>query len=158
MSALGQILLIASLLAGGYLVVYLLLKRRLARTLNAARLLDEVREEVDRILVELNQTTNRNITLIEDRISRLNDLLGKADRKIALLDREAEKQGLAARLYSELSARRPLEAEGPEAPEDRNEEVVRLARSGLSPELIGQRLGITLGEVELIISLGGRER
>lgn len=164
----GQTLLIAALIVAGYLVVYLILKRRLARALNAARLLGEVREEVNRILVELNQTTNRNITLIEDRISRLTDLLGKADKKIALLEREVEKQELASRLYSELSARRPVQAEGLEAtdasPEqtlegvDKNEEVVRLARSGLSPALIGRRLGITLGEVDLIISLGTRQR
>jgi DNA helicase HerA-like ATPase len=166
-SALGNTLLIAALIIAGYLVVYLILKRRLERALNAARLLGEVREEVNRILIELNQTTNRNITLIEDRISRLNELMGKADKKIAVLEREVEKQELAARLYSELSARRPVQAEEPPAPEapeptregvDKNEEVVRLARSGLSPALIGRRLGITLGEVELIISLGQRQR
>jgi DNA-binding NarL/FixJ family response regulator len=151
--------------------VYLLLKRKLARALNAAAILGEVREEVNRILVELNQTTNRNITLIEDRIRSLNELLGKTDKRIALLQREAEKQELAARLYSELGARRPAPPEDPPAapapvspPEeeregvDRNEEVVRLARSGLSPALIGRRLGITLGEVELIISLAQRGR
>lgn len=168
MSALGKTLLIAALIIAGYLVVYLLLKRRLARALNAARLLGEVREEVNHILVELNQTTNRNITLIEDRISRLNEALGRADKKIVLLEREVEKQELAARLYSELASRRPIAGEEPPSPEsppepnregvDRNEEVVRLARSGLSPALIGRRLGITLGEVELIISLGRRER
>jgi len=167
-SALGQTVLIAALLVGGYLAVYLALKRRLARALNAAAILGEVREEVNRILVELNQTTNRNITLIEDRIRTLNELLGKTDKRIALLEREAEKQELAARLYSELGARRPAPGEEPPAPAsppeeemegaDRNEEVVRLARSGLSPALIGRRLGITLGEVELIISLAQRGR
>lgn len=168
MSALGQTALIAALLVGGYLAVYLLLKRKLARALNAAAILGEVREEVNRILVELNQTTNRNITLIEDRIRSLNELLGKTDKRIALLQREAEKQELAARLYSELGARRPAQPEEPPAPAsppeeeqegvDRNAEVVRLARSGLSPALIGRRMGITLGEVELIISLAQRGR
>lgn len=155
-------LLIGLLVAAGYLAVYLILKARLGKALNAARLLGEVREEVNRILVELNQTTNRNITLIEDRIGRLNELLGRADKKIALLEREIEKQQMSSRLYSQLSARRSGGAEeaaepSPE-PADRHEEVVRLARSGLSPELIGRRLGMTLGEVELIISLGQRRR
>ncbi len=177
MNALGQAALIVALFAGGHLTVYLLLKRKLARALSAAAILGEVREEVNRILVELNQTTNRNITLIEDRIRTLNELLGKADKRLALLAREAEKQELAARLYSELSSRRPAPLEEPPAapaapaapdpaappPEeregaDRNEEVVRLARSGLSPALIARRLGITLGEVELIISLAQRAR
>lgn len=168
MNALGEVALIVALFAGGYLTVYLLLKRKLARALSAAAILGEVREEVNRILVELNQTTNRNITLIEDRIRSLNELLGKADKRIALLAREAEKQDLAARLYSELSSRRPAPSEAPPAPvsppseeqegADRNEEVVRLARSGLGPALIARQLGITLGEVELIISLAQRAR
>lgn len=158
----GRTLLIGLLAAAGYAAVYLILKARLGKALNAARLLGEVREEVNRILVELNQTTNRNITLIEDRIGRLNELLGRADKKIALLEREIEKQQLASKLYSQLSAHRPeggaQPAEPAPEPKDRYEEVVRLARSGLSPELIGRRLGITLGEVELIISLGQRRR
>jgi DNA-binding NarL/FixJ family response regulator len=165
-NALGQAALIAALFAGGFLGVYLVLKRRLARALSAAAILGEVRDEVNRILVELNQTTNRNITLIEDRIRSLNELLGKADKRIALMQREAEKQELAARLYSELGSRRPAPPEQhPAAPPpegregaDRNEEVVRLARSGLSPALIARQLGITLGEVELIISLAQRAR
>jgi DNA-binding NarL/FixJ family response regulator len=167
-NALGEVALIVALFAGGYLAVYLLLKRKLARALSAAAILGEVREEVNRILVELNQTTNRNITLIEDRIRSLNELLGKADKRLALLAREAEKQDLAARLYSELSSRRPAPPEATPVPAtppaeeregaDRNEEVVRLARSGLGPALIARRLGITLGEVELIISLAQRAR
>jgi len=165
-NALGQAALIAALFAGGFLGVYLILKRRLARALSAAAILGEVRDEVNRILVELNQTTNRNITLIEDRIRSLNELLGKADKRIALMQREAEKQELAARLYSELGSRRPAPPEQPPAAPpseeregaDRNEEVVRLARSGLSPALIARQLGITLGEVELIISLAQRAR
>jgi hypothetical protein len=170
-NALGEVALIVALFAGGYLAVYLLLKRKLARALSAAAILGEVREEVNRILVELNQTTNRNITLIEDRIRSLNELLGKSDKRLALLAREAEKQDLAARLYSELSTRRPAPPEQPPAAPapavppseeregaDRNEEVVRLARSGLSPALIARQLGITLGEVELIISLAQRAR
>ncbi len=171
MKALGEAALIVALFAGGYLAVYLLLKRRLARALSAAAILGEVREEVNRILVELNQTTNRNITRIEDRIRSLNEVLGKADKRLALLARETEKQDLASRLYSELSARRPAPsgeppvAPAPAAPPaeereraDRNEEVVRLARSGLGPALIARQLGITLGEVELIISLAQRAR
>jgi ATP/maltotriose-dependent transcriptional regulator MalT len=167
-NALGQAVLIVSLFSVGYLAVYLVLKRKLARALSAAAILGEVREEVNRILVELNQTTNRNITLIEDRIRSLNELLGKADKRIALMQREAEKQELASRLYSELSSRRPAPAEEPPAPAapppeeregaDRNEEVLRLARSGLSPALIARQLSITLGEVELIISLAQRAR
>jgi len=35
---------------------------------------------------------------------------------------------------------------------------VRLAQAGLSPSLIARRLGITRGELELILSLAERRR
>jgi len=163
-SQVGRTLLLLAAVAAGYAIVYFILKKRIARTLAAATVLREVREEVNRILVELNQTTHRNVTLLEDRIGALTELLGKADRKIALVRREAEKQDLAGRLYSELAGRQ-LETAGarqepvqpaPPAAEpagDRQLEAVRLARAGLSPSLIARRLGLTPGEVELILSL-----
>lgn len=185
----GRTLLIIAAVLLGYAVVYLLLKKKIARTLSSAEILREIREEVDRLQVELNQTTNRNITLLEDRIAALGEALGKADRKIALVRRETEKRELAGKLYSELSARRaptggPAEAPPPagpqpaaespaetpagalmEAPEEAPEEApdkraqaLRLAQGGLAPSLIARRLGLTLGEVELILSLAELER
>jgi hypothetical protein len=165
----GRTLLLLAAAAAGYAVVYFLLKRRIARSLAAATVLREVREEVNRILVELNQTTHRNVSLLEDRIAALAELLGKADKKIALVRREAEKQELAGKLYSGLAGRRlaepaePAEAAAPGAqagqPEepDRQAQAVRLAQAGLSPSLISRRLGLPLGEVELILSLAGHK-
>lgn len=173
----GRALLIIAVVLLGYAVVYLLLKKKIARALSSAEILREIREEVDRLQVELNQTTNRNITLLEDRIAALGEALNKADRKIALVRRETEKRELAGRLYSELSARREpaggpaaegageRPAQGPaEAPEkaaeapDKRAEALRLAQGGLAPGLIARRLGLTLGEVELILSLAELQR
>ena len=80
----GRTLLLLAAVAAGYAVVYFVLKKKIARTLAAATVLREVREEVNRILVELNQTTHRNVTLLEDRIASLAELLAKTDKKIAL--------------------------------------------------------------------------
>ncbi len=163
MSEVGRTLLLLAAVAAGYAVVYFTLKKKIARTLAAATVLREVREEVNRILVELNQTTHRNVTLLEDRISSLTELLGKADKKIALVRREAEKQDLAGRLYSELAGRQQEAAKAEPvqpAPQagDRQLEAVRLAQGGLSPSLIARRLGLTPGEVELILSLAEHKR
>ena len=168
MSEVGRTLLILAAVAAGYAVVYFILKKKIARSLAAATVLREVREEVNRILVELNQTTHRNVTLLEDRISSLTELLGKADKKIALVRRESEKQDLAGRLYSELAGRqrdppRPEPAEPgstptPQSLPDAAAAPVRLAQAGLSPSLIARRLGLTPGEVELILSLAEHKR
>jgi hypothetical protein len=170
-SGVARTLLLLAVVAAGYAVVYLVLRRKIARTLSAATALREVREEVNRILVELNQTTHRNVTLLEDRIASLAEMLARADKKIALARREAEKQELADRLYTELAGRRRQQGEesaaaapaaepatAPAAAEDRQAAAVRLARSGLSPSLIARRLGLTLGELELILSLAEHRR
>ena len=179
MSEVGRTLLLLAAVAAGYVVVYFVLKKKIARTLAATTVLREVREEVNRILVELNQTTHRNVTLLEDRIASLSELLAKTDKKLSLARRETEKQDLADRLYTELAdrPRRPAPGQRPAepaatAPVPESAEgaaptqslpeaataAVRLAQAGLSPSLIARRLGLPLGEVELILSLAEHRR
>ncbi len=152
----------AGLLAAGYVFIYLLLKRRISRTMDPARVLESIRQEVDQIIVELNQTTNRNITLVEDRLASLRDLLAHADRKLGLLRREQEKQERGAQVYTDLAKPRPQppqrEQEKEREESDPQLEVLRLHASGFSPALIARRTGKTVAEVELIISLAEARR
>jgi len=188
---------------GGLVLVYALLRDRIRRATSAAGQIAELRDEVSRLVVELNQTTERNIALIEDRIGTLNELLNAADRKMGLLHREIEKHDVGAHVYSRLAegGARGIQARrqqgttehvtvGPEAParspeakppeaargedghgaedsrdtaagaretrarsDDVHQRVMMLSRSGFSASLIAGRVGIPLGEVELIISL-----
>ncbi len=191
---------------GGLLLVYTLLRDRVRRATSAAAQMAELREEVSRLVVELNQTTERNVALLEDRISGLSDLLAAADRKIALLQREIEKHDVGVKVYSKLAEgasssaapqrqgpsretllREALPQEAPPRQEpprqeprlsvelserveegrkrtepsagapspkaDVHQKVVMLSRSGFSAPLIAARVGMPLGEVELIISL-----
>jgi len=182
----------------GLLLVYTLLRDRVRRATSAAAQIAELRDEVSRLVVELNQTTERNVALLEDRVTGLSDLLAAADRKMALLQREIEKHDVGTRVYTRLaegSARaasgsgqgdsmNPKEAMPEPAPslsvelsekpgrhgdsspaaapvsgeaallkQDMRQRVVMLSRSGFSASLIAARVGIPLGEVELIISL-----
>jgi hypothetical protein len=169
---------------GGLLVIYAVLRDRVRRAASAATQIAELRDEVSRLVVELNQTTERNVALLEDRISGLSELLGAADRKMALLAREIEKHDVGAKVYSRLApgpaaadspashlsvelsegkrAQGPAEEPSPKVPsaretaasrQDVRQRVVMLSHSGFSPHLIATRVGIPLGEVELIISL-----
>jgi hypothetical protein len=92
---------------GGLIIVYLLLRDRVRRTVAAETRIGEIREEVSRLLVELNQVTDRNIALIEDRIGVLNDAISTADKKIGLLRRETEKHDVGSQIYSRLAEGRP---------------------------------------------------
>ena len=221
---------------GGLLLVYALLRDRVRRATSAAAQIAELRDEVSRLVVELNQTTERNIGLMEDRIGSLNELLAAADRKIGLLHREMEKHDVGAQVYSRLAGgrgsgtaaqgsgtaaqgsgtaaqgsgtaaqgsgtaaqgsqraqpvprggRQPVAGKGTPVPPlsvelsdraspsaatprpsgddataregagrtraDLHQRVVMLSQSGFSVALIASRVGIPLGEVELIIAL-----
>ena len=211
---------------GGLLLVYVLLRDRVRRATSAEAQISEIRDEVSRLVVELNQTTDRNIALVEDRISSLNEHLSVADKKIGLLRREIEKHDVGTQVYSRLAETRPRPSpvpplsvelsEKPVPPEDeraaglrewrepapgrvpaasgaaerhesaigaqqearpeapasaqrvgapgRREEagdlrdrVMLLFRSGFAAPLIASRVGVPLGEVELIISLEQRK-
>ncbi|UCF97667.1 MAG: hypothetical protein JSV89_21240 [Spirochaetaceae bacterium] len=147
-----RFILFGALLIGGYFIVYLLLKAKLNKSLDPKAVLESIREEVDRIIVELNSTTDRNITLLEDRVQNLSSLLEQADRKIVVLKREIEKHELSGKVYSELAEKRNQEP----VEEDLHTRVLHLHKQGISASAIAKRLGITLAEIELIITLAKR--
>jgi hypothetical protein len=175
---------------GGLLLLYVVLSNRVKKATTVQSQIDEIREEVSRLLVELNQTTDRNVAVLEDKIASLNEVLSSADKKIGLLQREIEKHDVGSQIYSRLAERKPqrppeavpapavppepaqktaprsvpprvekapaLAVELSEKP-DLHERVMMLHRSGFAPSLIASRVGVPLGEIELIISLEQRK-
>ena len=165
-------------------VLYIILNRKIDAQLNPKEMLDRIRNEVEDLIRELNNTTDRSVGLIEDRVDSLKLILETADRRLAVLRREAEKHEMNAAVYSNILKRpRQVAVEPdadtapetstvePKAPEDPpgnsheersakqkptvNEQVLDLHRKGISPSIIASRVGSTIGEVELIISLQG---
>jgi hypothetical protein len=149
-----RFILYGALAIAGYFIVYLILKAKLRTYVDPKAILESIREEIDRIIVELNSTTDRNITLLEDKVQSLTTLLEQADRKIGILRREIEKHEMGTKVYSEL-ARGGQRLEEPEE-QDRHTQVLDLHRQGISPAAIAKRLGITLAEIELIITLASK--
>jgi hypothetical protein len=203
--------------------IWFFLKAKIGRALELDSLLDSVRKEVRALNIELNETTDRNISLIEDRMKSLHELLDEADRRMGVVKRELSRreterevynhlgrraQGASRpRLEAELPASEPLpvaqtppepqvrlspavEGEGPIPlsfarekesgrasdsprplpevvraegsvipPKSRREEALDLYREGFSADIIAKRLGATVAEIELLISLEeGRSR
>lgn len=147
-------ILYGALAIAGYFIVYLILKAKLNKSVDPQAILESIREEVDRIIVELNSTTDRNITLMEDKVQSLTALLEQADKKIGILKREIEKHELSGKVYSEL-ARGGQRIQQPEE-QDRRTQVLNLHRQGISASAIAKRLGITLAEIELIVTLASQ--
>ena len=72
------------------------------RILDGGEFIDSIKDEINHLVVELNQTAERNIGIIEARINRLQKLVDSADRKIALLGKEREKVKLGREVYDRL--------------------------------------------------------
>ena len=149
-----RFILYGALAVAGYFIVYLILKTKLRQSVDPKSILESIREEVDRIIVELNSTTDRNITLLEDKVQSLSALLEQADKKIGILKREIEKHELSSKVYSELAHGRKGTQVAEE--QDRRTQVLNLHRQGISKSAIAKRLGITLAEIELIVTLASQ--
>jgi len=146
--------------------VYFLLNRRISRILDSEKLLSRVDEEINELILEMNQTTERNILIIEDRIKKLSALVEEADKSVVRLNRELNRKKEETEEYSHLARKRkiPLQTdeivrEHEKTDENQSEKnrILEMYNRGLSPDLIATRTGTSIGEVELIITLNSRK-
>jgi hypothetical protein len=70
-------------------------------------------------VLELNETADRNVTLVEDRMASLRELLDAVDRRIGVEKKELGARAVEREVYEKLARRRPIAParEGPIAPE-----------------------------------------
>jgi hypothetical protein len=96
MSGMTSVLILSagSLILSGFTFVFFLnyLKRRTSRERVLAELTADFQEEAARIEREINAVTDRDVTLVEDRVKTLRALLEDADRRIAVYVREFERR------------------------------------------------------------------
>lgn len=81
---------------------YILLSKKAAQPKQSAEFLEQIRTELDEMVVELNRTADRNIGLVEERIRSLNRLIGEADRRVSILKKETDKYTRSAGTYSNV--------------------------------------------------------
>ena len=152
---------------------FLVLNAKINRRIKIDTIVDEIRQELAGLIVEINQTTDRNIELIENRVDQLKNILKDADRRIGVLKKEVTRREKTADLYTHLGShgkpqgsnqaaaalpQDPTSAPPPSAGEPGNREakktrVTTLYLQGFSSEQIATKVGITVGEVELIVAL-----
>ncbi|MDR1220862.1 MAG: hypothetical protein LBK73_14830 [Treponema sp.] len=173
------------------------------------RILAEFKEEVSKLIAEIDVATDRDATLIEDRIKTIKALLDDVDKRIVLYDQGMAKRRASEEAYAELGRKRLVEARinaqgqtvqngGGAAPvhdmsvrsllkeEQRAgggvangdeggekdagetppavhsaameqkpilEQIAELSKAGFSPNLIANRLGMSISEVEIAIAI-----
>ncbi len=128
--------------AAGLVILYVLLRRALARRMNDPDVVSELRAEVAALVTELNAATERNVALLEDGVGRLQDLLARVDEV-----------GAAPAASERPPADRPARESA-----DRRAEVLRLRRMGMSNAAIVDHLATSPAEVELIVNLAAGTR
>ena len=151
-----MVVAVIALQLAGLAGLYLVLRRRLDRIARGAGDLPELRSQVAELIAELNGTAERNISLLEDRIRRMDELLRQADRCTGrprpASQRPASQRPASQRPASQhgTSAAQPARAG---SAQERSAQVMRLRRLGFSSAVIADRLATSQGEVELIVNL-----
>jgi hypothetical protein len=157
-----------------------------------------IRREIGSLIIELDASADRNITVLEDRLNTLKEIVAETDKRIAILSRDRGKRQVETAVYDRLGRTAPQRprseaaseaasqagSEIPGKPVERPvdqpvvpsdipfirfsekplsieepfaDKVLSLARKGFSSDIIAARLGGTITEVELVLSME-RER
>jgi hypothetical protein len=101
----------ATLVLCAFFFVYLHLYIR--RRTSHENILANYRDEVNRLIADIDAATDRDAQLVEDRIASLRKLLEDADRRISLLSRDLERRRPGAELYTALGKAPRLAASSP---------------------------------------------
>jgi hypothetical protein len=112
----GNLLILLLLDIAALAGMFVYFNNRIHKNMEPDVLLGKVRDEVNRMLLELNQTTDRNIDLLEDRIKSLHEVLQAADHRISLMKREVDKRASETATYTELGKHLPRMAVSVEPP------------------------------------------
>jgi hypothetical protein len=140
-------------------------------------MLSEIQDEVNSLLLRIDEITERDISLLEDREKSLRALLDDADRRLKVYAREMDRRVSSENAYQDLGLRmgrggkaapeaappQTIPAEAPrfaqaekqiEAdPRPIGEQIRDLSLAGFSAPLIASKLGISISEAELAIAL-----
>ncbi|HTX71780.1 MAG TPA: hypothetical protein VMC79_03055 [Rectinemataceae bacterium] len=108
MNLLAQLLLVIACCVAGFFILWFLLRARIRRFLELENLLEGVRAEARSLVIELNESADRSVSLVEDRMTALHSLLDEVDRRMGVAKRELERRSTEREVYAKLAQRRPI--------------------------------------------------
>lgn len=132
---------------------------RKIKKLQKSNVIGQLQSEVSELILELNLTTDRNINILEEKISRLTGLLHDADKRIKILGTESKRNKSESIIYNQLGRINDNQhlvdnsAAIPIVEINKKDKIIELHNNGFTTTVIASRVGSTVGEVELIISL-----
>lgn len=87
------------------IILWILCFRRIRKEFSPDGSLNELKKEVDKIIIEINKETDTDITLLEDKCKQIRDLLALADKKLNLYQETIDQRKLEVETLSKLSGR-----------------------------------------------------
>lgn len=129
------------------------------------RILAEFKDEIDKLIKEIDMVTDRDGILIEERVKQLKTLLEDVDKRVAIYTRELSRGFFQEAVYTAFDKKIPSLLDSQLFPRIRKTEeqiksdppltaqAVALAKAGFSPALIANRLGMSRAEVDLALAL-----
>ncbi|MDR0561294.1 MAG: hypothetical protein LBG73_01220 [Spirochaetaceae bacterium] len=87
---------------------FLYFKSYLRRRTGSERLLAEFREEVYKLIAEIDAATDKDALLVEERIKTLRTVLEDVDKRIGLHIREIDRRRFQEEAYAELGRKRSI--------------------------------------------------
>jgi len=89
--------------AAGLAAMFFYFRRRIRRTLELDEILDRARDEIGGMIAELNQTTDRNVSLLEDRIAAAAAAVESAEKRFGALSLQAGNRNREREMFEKLS-------------------------------------------------------
>ena len=166
-----------------WFLAFLYLKTFVRRRTSPDYILDLLHEDIRQLEAVIDEKTEQELQLLEEKIRSLRDICIEAERRIAVLNRELEKRDKETKAMAALSKKQPasrsdapvldlpMPAPPPALEETRpihisfsrekldikprpvKERIAELQKAGFSPELIAKRLDLNVGEVQFYFRL-----
>lgn len=140
---------------------------------------DRIREEVNRLIIDIEHESDHAVTVLEDKIRQVEKLISDTDKHIALAEQEHEKWRTQKDFLEHYQL--PRQENSEPAPEvkkntvmvykkptgasetavkpppflNSRDQVIELARQGFSIDFIAEKVDLPLGEIALILSIDG---
>ena len=90
-------------------VSFIYFRSFISRRTSSRRILSDFRDEVGKLVAEIDAATDRDLQLVEDRMKALRSLLDEADKRLGTMRREMDRRSSEERAYSEFGRKaRPL--------------------------------------------------
>lgn len=87
------------------IVLWIIFASKFKKLFSTDDIIEKTRNELNHMITDVNKNADRNITLIEDRIRELKSVTAEADRHLAIVKSELEKEDKVQQLENKITSK-----------------------------------------------------